>query len=400
MPLKRCVNAEGKKGWSWGDGGCQVAGSDKESKKQAIRVGLKVAGPKHFSEIMKHDKASFVDYEGVQLAQAIYRESFPRGYLDEFTSAIANFFAPAKADDMMSDDGDGDGEAEADDDEVAEAINLGGGGGPQMGTDFAEKENFGKKKKDDDDRDSGDLFKVQSPAQADDGQNDNNRNLPLVEEGPGKKDDEVTPGGQFSNDGFRPHDGVREPNKMADTDKEAVITKDKNKKAESFGVPDQMIYGELDDKTNDRTKVIIPPYNKSASPESDPSQEVPDYTPPTREEMNGDNDQNHNEGSVGNLYHDDEEEATEASIKDYIAICFGTKAFISTEVRNHLDSKDFGDPSRKAYPVRDQKDLINAFRLLHFSDKPSEVKRNLIRIAHMKNLKLPSHMTHDSSCVI
>jgi hypothetical protein len=54
IPLRRCINAEGKKGWSWGNGGCQVAENDLESKKQAIRVGLKVSGPEGFK---KHERA-------------------------------------------------------------------------------------------------------------------------------------------------------------------------------------------------------------------------------------------------------------------------------------------------------------------------------------------------------
>lgn len=82
MPLKRCTNAEGKQGWSWGNGGCQVAETDEESKKQAIRVGLKVEGPKKFSKIMKKEKGW--TKEDIALAQEVINEEKPKGWYESF----------------------------------------------------------------------------------------------------------------------------------------------------------------------------------------------------------------------------------------------------------------------------------------------------------------------------
>ncbi len=49
MPLKRC----GKNGWKWGDGGKCYTGKD--AKKQAIKQGIAIEGPKKFSQMANDD---------------------------------------------------------------------------------------------------------------------------------------------------------------------------------------------------------------------------------------------------------------------------------------------------------------------------------------------------------
>lgn len=301
MPLKRCTNAEGKKGWAWGNGGCQVAATDEESKKQAIRVGLKVDGPKKFSEIMKKDKAAFVDFDGLRLARAVYKEEYPRGYTDEFMVGITAFFK----------------------DEAA-GVNGPTPVGPAFG----------------DDEEDAEGSSVNNPTP-------------------------VNPG----------------------------FASDDDESAEGGGVSEQLTYSALDNTDRQEfSNVVIPSYNEDASPESNPKDEDKTLVTPTVDEM---------KGTQAESFKDDEEEGpVEAALAEREFLDYISVAFISTDTRNHLPHDDFGDPMRKAYPVRDQSDLVNAFRLLHFSDKPSEVKKNLIRIARQKNLKLPSHMTHDEGCVM
>lgn len=58
MPLKQCTNKDGVKGWSWGNGGCNVG---KNAKKVAIKQGIAEEGPKKFAQIMKNDGMDLSD---------------------------------------------------------------------------------------------------------------------------------------------------------------------------------------------------------------------------------------------------------------------------------------------------------------------------------------------------
>lgn len=63
MPLNECQN-NGKKGWKWGDQGHCYTG--KEGKKQAIKQGVAIEGPKKFADIMKKDskvKAAVIELD-------------------------------------------------------------------------------------------------------------------------------------------------------------------------------------------------------------------------------------------------------------------------------------------------------------------------------------------------
>jgi hypothetical protein len=64
--------------------------------------------------------------------------------------------------------------------------------------------------------------------------------------------------------------------------------------------------------------------------------------------------------------------------------------FFSTKERKTMDAADFGDPDRRAYPVRDQADLENAARLVGHAGNPAAVKERLTTIAKRKGLKLPA----------
>jgi hypothetical protein len=61
----------------------------------------------------------------------------------------------------------------------------------------------------------------------------------------------------------------------------------------------------------------------------------------------------------------------------------------SVKMRKSMDLSDFGDPSKRAFPVLNQSDLDNAARLIGHADNPEAVKRRLIAIAKRKGLKLP-----------
>jgi len=86
MPLKRCTK-NGKKGWKFGDKGkCYT------SKKDAIKQGIAIYGPKKFAEIMKKDsfgevrdivfsifddiKEKIVEYGAEDFSQKIKEETF------------------------------------------------------------------------------------------------------------------------------------------------------------------------------------------------------------------------------------------------------------------------------------------------------------------------------------
>lgn len=56
MPLKECQN-NGVDGWKWGDQGRCYTGKD--AKKQAIRQGVAIEGPKKFAEIMKSESSEW-----------------------------------------------------------------------------------------------------------------------------------------------------------------------------------------------------------------------------------------------------------------------------------------------------------------------------------------------------
>ncbi len=58
MPIKRCTNKDGVKGYSWGNGPCVVG---KDAKKKVIKMAIKIEGPKRFKEIMKSESELFDD---------------------------------------------------------------------------------------------------------------------------------------------------------------------------------------------------------------------------------------------------------------------------------------------------------------------------------------------------
>lgn len=61
----------------------------------------------------------------------------------------------------------------------------------------------------------------------------------------------------------------------------------------------------------------------------------------------------------------------------------------STKKRTSMDLSNFGDPSKRAFPVLNQSDLDNAARLIGHADNPAAVKKRLIAIAKRKGLTLP-----------
>ena len=65
------------------------------------------------------------------------------------------------------------------------------------------------------------------------------------------------------------------------------------------------------------------------------------------------------------------------------------RRYFAQKERKDMNVEDFGDPERRAFPVKSQEDLDNAARLLGHADDPDAVKRRLKAIAKRKGLALP-----------
>src|SRR5579859_3389174 len=65
------------------------------------------------------------------------------------------------------------------------------------------------------------------------------------------------------------------------------------------------------------------------------------------------------------------------------------RRYFSQKERKGMDSEDFGDPDKKAFPVKTQQDLDNAAHLVGHADNPDAAKTRLKGIAKKKGLKLP-----------
>lgn len=71
----------------------------------------------------------------------------------------------------------------------------------------------------------------------------------------------------------------------------------------------------------------------------------------------------------------------------------------TAEKRRQLPKSDFGDPARSAFPISDQEDLDNAFKLIGHARNPAAVRRKLVAIARRKGLKLPDSVKDDPAAM-
>jgi hypothetical protein len=110
---------------------------------------------------------------------------------------------------------------------------------------------------------------------------------------------------------------------------------------------------------------VVPPYNKDASPETDPSKKVGDYDPPSRDET-----------TAGETC-DEDPEMTMA--------VWNTIAYISQKERDKVDESDFAGP-HKSFPIRNAEDVKNAAHLVGHGKNPTAIKRKIIEIARRKGL--------------
>lgn len=329
MPLKRCTNAEGKKGWSWGSGGCQVAGSDKESKKQAIRVGLKVEGPEKFSKIMKHEGSkAFYDVDGLETAKAIYNEIIcPTKSDNKYLSAVASYFA-SKADpgDMDSDtDKSGIlGSTTNTDNVVKPAGDLEDSdtkdpsGGLENMPGQASEDNYGKDGKNDNDGDEPDPV-----AKGDLDTKVENIGSHTVVPPYNKEAAPENKPGEYDEPRQTP------PTREESTPKEVSKSDDKR-------------FGMDDDTANAAVSAIAETYGFSFAELS--------YLLENK--------------------------------------CY---AYVSQKTRDNMDSSSFGWPEEKKYPVANEAHFRAAVKLLGRApaDKQEMIKRNLIRIAKQRGYSLP-----------
>lgn len=69
----------------------------------------------------------------------------------------------------------------------------------------------------------------------------------------------------------------------------------------------------------------------------------------------------------------------------------GVLAYVSMKERESMSKEDFGDPENMKYPVKDQKHLDAAFKLVGRAPKSKQasIKKRLVQIAKRKGLKLP-----------
>lgn len=65
------------------------------------------------------------------------------------------------------------------------------------------------------------------------------------------------------------------------------------------------------------------------------------------------------------------------------------RRYFSQKERESMDTEDFGDPEKRAFPVNTQEDLDNAAHLVGHADNPDAVKTRLKAIAERKGLSLP-----------
>jgi hypothetical protein len=62
------------------------------------------------------------------------------------------------------------------------------------------------------------------------------------------------------------------------------------------------------------------------------------------------------------------------------------------EKRVALPLTDFGQPSGRVFPIKDQEDLDEAFRLLQSARNPAPILARLLAIAKRKRLTVPDHL--------
>ena len=74
-------------------------------------------------------------------------------------------------------------------------------------------------------------------------------------------------------------------------------------------------------------------------------------------------------------------------------------AYVSQEERKKMPLSDFAWPSQRKYPIKDQKHLDAAVKLLGRAPASMQaaIKRRIIEIAHRKGLTLPAEWTKKSS---
>lgn len=145
------------------------------------------------------------------------------------------------------------------------------------------------------------------------------------------------------------------------------------------------------DKVGSHT--VVPPYNKEASPETDPSEDVPNYSPPSKDESApqqvkseacGDDDMTKGEKGITEIPEEEDIHKSEAS-------WLVASAYISSEERAKVPEDDFAGPKgSRSFPLRNGKDVKSAVHLVGHSPNPSETKKRIIEIAHRKGLE--SHL--------
>jgi hypothetical protein len=69
----------------------------------------------------------------------------------------------------------------------------------------------------------------------------------------------------------------------------------------------------------------------------------------------------------------------------------------TAEKRRKLDVSNFGDPSRRLFPIEDQSDMDAAARLIGRARNPAKVKARLIAIARKLGLKIPDAWKDDAA---
>lgn len=325
MPIERCTLPNGKQGYRWGSQGkCYADGRD------AAKQGLAITGsPEKFKQEMKSEKsgaslafakAALAEYE--KLAKAEEANAF---------KSIASFLT--KSGDMYGK------ENCSMDDEGADAVPTVKGGEENVSSEGETEASLD--------------WKV------------GNNGSP--------------PGDDFTCDdkGETVHDPQKPPATAGED------TYGKNGKSDNDGdEPDPVAKGDLDTPTEKvGSHTVVPPYNKDASPETNPAEGEPtDKYPVYTKDDTGPK-------TVADAITDTKEHEDILTKTESCEIeAFFTNAYISQEERDKVSEEDFAGPHR-SFPIRDAHDVKSASKLVGHGANPTSIKRKIIQIAKRKGLE-------------
>lgn len=235
---------------------------------------------------------------------------------------------------------------------------------------------------------------------ADDGQVDSDTDRGDMLDCNAKKDEEIVDNaGDLSGNPSKTGDGLATGSVNGTDPNRGPVGKDdygKDGKNDGDGdEPDPAAKADLDTPTKKvGSHTVVPPYNKDASPETDPDKKVPNVDTPSRDDVTA-----HEQGGRKTLdpklqykvksesSNDDEDMGSDGpdtmGMGEKASAWMNACAYVSEEVRkNTPDENCAGPPGTKSFPINSGKDVEDASRLVGHSPNPSNTKKRIIEIAH------------------